>query len=100
MLQFLQRCQVDSRYIEVLKCLYSRATMAIRVQNRSTKCIQLQRDVRQCDVISPKVFTAALEDVFKLLDWKGYGIYVNSEYITHLLFADDIVLMARARKRY
>ncbi|CAK1594822.1 unnamed protein product [Parnassius mnemosyne] len=52
-LQSLQRCQVDCRYIEVLKCLYSRATMAIRVQNQSTKPIQLQRGVRQGDVISP-----------------------------------------------
>ncbi|CAK1600454.1 unnamed protein product [Parnassius mnemosyne] len=93
-LQSLQRCQVDCRYIEVLKCLYSRATMAIRVQNQSTKPIQLQRGVRQGDVISPKLFTAALEDVFKLLDWKGYGININGEYITHLRFADDIVLMA------
>ncbi|CAK1584434.1 unnamed protein product [Parnassius mnemosyne] len=95
-LQSLQRCQVDCRYIEVLKCLYSRATMAIRVQNQSTKPIQLQRGVRQGDVISPKLFTAALEDVFKLLDWKGYGININGEYITHLRFADDIVLMAES----
>ncbi|CAG4942909.1 unnamed protein product [Parnassius apollo] len=95
-LQSLQRCQVDCRYIEVLKCLYSRATMAIRVQNQSSKPIQLQRGVRQGDVISPKLFTAALEDVFKLLDWKGYGININGEYITHLRFADDIVIMAES----
>ncbi|CAK1589757.1 unnamed protein product [Parnassius mnemosyne] len=93
-MQSFQRCKVDCRYIEELKCLYSRATMAIRVQNQSTKPIQLQRGVRQGDVISPKLFTAALEDVFKLLDWKGYAINVNGEYITHLRFADDIVLMA------
>ncbi|CAK1589396.1 unnamed protein product [Parnassius mnemosyne] len=95
-LQSLQRCQVDWRYIEVLKSLYSRATMAIRVQNQSTKPIHLQRGVRQGDITSPKLFTAALEDVFKLLDWKGYGINVISEYITHLRFADDIVLMAES----
>ncbi|CAG4942460.1 unnamed protein product [Parnassius apollo] len=70
--------------------------MAIRVQNQSSKPIQLQRGVRQGDVISPKLFTAALEDVFKLLDWKGYGININGEYITHLRFADDIVLMAES----
>ncbi|CAG4970592.1 unnamed protein product [Parnassius apollo] len=95
-LQSLQWCQVDCRYIEVLKCLYSRATMAIRVQNQSSKPIQLQRGVRQGDVISPKLFTAALEDVFKLLDWKEYGININGEYITHRRFADDIVPMAES----
>lgn len=93
-LQSLQRCQIDYRYIEVLKCLYENATMSVRLQDQSSKPIQLQRGVRQGDVISPKLFTAALEDVFKLMDWKGLGININGEYITHLRFADDIVVMA------
>ncbi|CAH2264384.1 jg18443 [Pararge aegeria aegeria] len=46
------------------------------------------------DVISPKLFTAALEDVFKLLDWNGLGININGEYITQLRFAEDVVIMA------
>ncbi|KAI8438500.1 hypothetical protein MSG28_010984 [Choristoneura fumiferana] len=79
-LQALQRCQVDYRYIEVLS-------------DQSTKP-PLQRGVRQGDVISPKLFTAALEDAFKVLDWKGRGININGEYFTHLRFADDIVVMA------
>lgn len=95
-LQSLQRCHIDYRYIEVLKCLYSKATMSIRLQDESTKPIQLQRGVRQGDVISPKLFTSALEDVFKLLDWNGFGININGEYITHLRFADDIVIMAES----
>ncbi|XP_063547113.1 uncharacterized protein LOC134754708, partial [Cydia strobilella] len=54
-LQYLQRCQIDYR----------------------SKSIPLQRGVRQGDVISPKLFTAALEDAFKVLDCKGRGINVN-----------------------
>ena len=95
-LQSLQRCHIDYRYIEVLKCLYSNATMSIRLQEESTKPIQLQKGVRQGDVISPKLFTNALEDVFKLLEWDGLGININGEYITHLRFADDIVIMAES----
>ena len=95
-LQSLQRCHIDYRYIEVLKCLYSNATMSIRLQEESTKPIQLQKGVRQGDVISPKLFTNALEDLFKLLEWDGLGININGEYITHLRFADDIVIMAES----
>ncbi|KAJ8706628.1 hypothetical protein PYW07_012706 [Mythimna separata] len=61
-LQSLQRCQIDYRYIEVLKCLYKNATMSVRLQDQTSKPILLQR--------------------------------VNGEYITHLRFADDIVVMA------
>ena len=93
-LQSLQRCQIDYRYIEVLKCLYKNATMSVRLQDQTSKPILLQRGVRQGDVISPKLFTAALEDVFKVLEWRGRGININGEYITHLRFADDIVVMA------
>ncbi len=93
-LQSLQRCQIDYRYIEALKGLYENATMSVRLQDQNSKPIQLQRGVRQGDVISPKLFTTALEDVFKLLDWSGFGININGEYITHLRFADDIVVMA------
>ncbi|XP_052737833.1 putative uncharacterized transposon-derived protein F52C9.6 isoform X1 [Bicyclus anynana] len=69
--------------------------MSVRIQDQTTRPIQLQRGVRQGDVISPKLFTAALEDVFKLLDWDGLGININGEYITQLRFADDVVIMAQ-----
>ncbi|XP_048481070.1 uncharacterized protein LOC125489368, partial [Plutella xylostella] len=43
----LQRCQIDWRYIEVLRCLYNAATMTVQVQDHKTRPIQLQRGVRQ-----------------------------------------------------
>lgn len=52
--------------------------------------------MRQGDVISPKLFTNALEDVFKLLEWKGRGININGENVSHLRFADDIVIIAES----
>ncbi|KAL0820946.1 hypothetical protein ABMA28_005603 [Loxostege sticticalis] len=42
--------------------------------------------------------TAALEDVFKLLDWSGLSININGECNTHLQFADDIVVMVETLK--
>ncbi|RVE40575.1 hypothetical protein evm_014776 [Chilo suppressalis] len=93
-LESLQRCQVDWRYIQVIRCLYEAATMSVQVQNQQTSPIPLHRGVRQGDVISPKLFTNAMEDMFKTLNWKGHGININGERISHLRFADDIVIMA------
>nr|XP_032514272.1 uncharacterized protein LOC116767872 [Danaus plexippus plexippus] len=47
------------------------------LQDHKTNPIELRRGVRQGDVISPKLFTNALEDVFKTLDCAGQGINVN-----------------------
>ncbi|CAH2092277.1 unnamed protein product [Euphydryas editha] len=95
-LESLQRCQIDYRYIEALKCVYNAATMKVRIHDSSTNPIHVQRGVRQGDVISPKLFTAALEDVFKLMEWKGRGININGEHLSHLRFADDIVILAES----
>ncbi|CAH2242029.1 jg21878 [Pararge aegeria aegeria] len=69
--------------------------MSVRIQDQTTRPIQLHRGVRQGDVISPKLFAAASEDVFKLLGWDRLGININGEYITQLLFVDDVVIMAQ-----
>jgi hypothetical protein len=42
-----------------------------------------------------KPFSNAMDDMFKTLNWKGRGININGEYISHLRFADDIVIMAQ-----
>ncbi|XP_026313952.1 uncharacterized protein LOC113225758 [Hyposmocoma kahamanoa] len=70
--------------------------MSVQVQSKKTRPIQLHRCVRQGDVIYAKLFSNALEDVFKTLNWTGLVINVNGENLTHLRFADDIVIMAES----
>nr|XP_027227207.1 uncharacterized protein LOC113819162 [Penaeus vannamei] len=47
------------------------------------------------DTISPKLFTAALENILKGLNWGERGININGSYLNHLRFADDIVNLAK-----
>jgi len=44
--------------------------------------------------MSPKLFTALLEEVFKTLDWEKAGISINGDYLSNLRFADDIIEVA------
>ncbi|KAJ0179397.1 hypothetical protein K1T71_005109 [Dendrolimus kikuchii] len=68
--------------------------MTVQIQDRRAKPVPLRRGVRQGDVISPKLFTNAMEDVFKTLEWAERGININGEHIPHLRFVDDIVVFA------
>ena len=71
---------------------YENATSCIKL-HENTKKFRIGRGVRQGDTISPKLFTSSLESVFKKLDWSKMGININGKYLSHLRFADDIVLM-------
>lgn len=52
--------------------------------------------MKQGDPLSPKLFTATLEEVFKRLKpkWAEKGIVVGDSRLTNLRFADDIVLFS------
>ena len=57
--------------------------------------IKLQRGVRQGDNISPKLFTACLPLTIKI-NWEAKGINIDGEHLSHLIFADDIVMVAKS----
>ncbi|KAK6755622.1 hypothetical protein RB195_014163 [Necator americanus] len=83
---------VPTQYITVLRELYSNFTIGISsfCKNITTG---VKREVRQGDTISPKIFTATLENAMRKLEWDDMGVKVDDRQIHHLRFADDIVLM-------
>src|SRR3977135_3868128 len=85
--------QINSVYIETLINIYNSRTLVIRLDKESNK-FPIQKGVRQGDTLSPKLFNAGLEQVFRMLNWDNTGITINGEKLNHLTFADDIVLIA------
>lgn len=89
----LVKHQIESAYIETISNAYNNGTSVIRLDKQSDK-FPIQRGVRQGDTISPKLFNAGLEQIFRKLEWDNKGIKINGEYLNHLRFADDIVLIS------
>ena len=54
--------------------------------------IPVARGVKQGDTISPKLFNAGLEEIFRKLNWSS-GININGKRLNHICFADDIVIV-------
>ena len=81
-------------YVNVLKHIYKQAKSFIRLHKDSNP-FQVSRGVRQGDTSSPKLFTACLEKVFQKLNWSRRGILIDGEYLSHLRFADDIIIFTR-----
>ena len=85
---------VGDNYIKFLAVMYSNQTGCIR----GSDCFfDIERGVKQGDIISPMLFNAALELVMKR--WKlriqGSGIDINAdENLTNIRYADDLILYA------
>ncbi|XP_042889824.1 uncharacterized protein LOC122264821 [Penaeus japonicus] len=92
-IEALQEQGVDTVYIEVLKHIYHHAKSFIRL-HKDSRPFKLERGVRQ-DTSAPKLFTACLEKVFRKLNWDQKGIRIDGEYLNHLRFADDIIILAK-----
>ena len=92
----LENQGVEAAYITLLRDLYNGATSTLKLHRDRDK-IKLQRGVRQGDNISPKLFTACLQDsIINKINWEDKGINIDGEHLSHLIFADDIVLVAKS----
>ncbi len=71
-----------------LLCSNVDSSVTVHLHKESEK-IRTKRGVRQWDTISPKVFTATLESIFRRLNGENKGVKIDGEFISNLRFADD-----------
>ena len=75
---------------------YSEATSVLRLQMDSGK-FKLGRGARQGDNISPKLFTSCLQHaIINKINWENKGVRIDGAYLSHLVFADDVFLIANS----
>ena len=67
----MDRLRIDSRYTNIIQNMYQNATFHVNINEElQTNKIKIQRGVCHGDPISTKLFTLAVEDVFKELAWE------------------------------
>ena len=89
--QDLEASTLEDVYIETLKDRYTDSLVTVHLRKESDK-IRIKRGVREGDAISPKLFMATLESIFRRLNWENKGVKIDGELLSNLRFADDIFL--------
>ena len=74
----LQEQGIEDVYIQLMNDIYINSSMTVQIHKESNK-INIRRGVRQGDNISPKLFSAALESIFRRLTWETRGLKIDGE---------------------
>ena len=88
---------MQEKYIMIIKETYADGTAQIRTEKHSRE-IKIRKGVRQGDTVSPVMFTAAVEEIFKRMNSEA-GININGVRLSNLRFADDIILCAESEEK-
>lgn len=104
---FIQDTLTDIAFNEpwrrnIMECLTS-SRLAISWDGHTSEWFQPKRGIRQGDPISPLIFVLCVERLSHLINnsiergrWKGIKLSRNSPNLSHLFFADDMVLFGEA----
>ncbi len=99
----LEKQGVPQKIINILSEIYYNSVAKIKIENWGEK-FNVKRGVKQGDPLSPYIFNAVLEEVFRNLNWRGKGLKISGQnfkfgenkYLNNLRFADDIVIIAKS----
>ena len=94
----LRKTNINETYINILQNIYSQATARIHLDKLVSDEFPIHRGARQGDPLSPKLFTAVMEEVFKKADISE-GVNVDGENLTNLRFADDVTLFNKTTRQ-
>ena len=103
-LKSLQRMGATEHIVEVVRNLYSDATIAISVGHEMTGKIDISQGVKQGDPLSPTLFNIVMDPLFQQLKVKGQAKTLGDENkvkvgeVYCLAYADDTALIADSHK--
>jgi exonuclease III len=84
---------IGSHMLDLIKNMFFKARSRVRWQGRLGKQVDSVYGVLQGGIISPKLFNLFLADIHEYLDIEC-GIKANNFSVTHLAYADDLVLIS------
>ena len=92
------KTNINETYINTLQIIYGQATARIHLDKLESDEFPITRVVRQGDPLSPKLFTAVMEEVFKKAAISE-GIKIDGEDLTNLRFDGDVALFNEKAKQ-
>ena len=92
-----RRMGIPNMLLSYIRNLYQGSTTRLRIRNKLSPEILINRGIRQGDPLSVPLFLAVMDWVTSNLD-PGIGVSMGEAKINHLAFADDLVILSTTDK--
>ena len=80
--------------VRIIAFWYQTQTMCIKWGKFNSMYFKVSNGVRQGGVLSPKLFAIYIDDLSQDLAMCKSGCYINEQCMNHVMYADDICLLA------
>ena len=92
----LSRLGVGGRCLQLLRLMYARVIRTVKVNGTCTEDFEVHDGVAQGSVLSPMLYAVYIDGLTAELEKQGCGVLVFGRRVACLLYADDIVMLARS----
>ena len=93
----LQKHAVGSKFISIIQSMYSKCKSCVKINGTFSPFFDIKLGTRQGCNLSPMLFDIYINDLSRILQHnKCDPVYLGSEKITSLLYADDLVLLSES----
>jgi len=90
----LNNMGMSTKMLSAIKSLYSNVSSCVRVNGYFTEWFNVNTGLRQGCSLSTVLFNLFINDLAALVKGLHKGVDIGTEYVSILLYADDIVLIA------
>lgn len=94
LLHKLDKLNITGHFFSVIKDMYSKSLAKIKIAKLLSLAIPVMRGTEQGHPLSPDLFKLFIRDLSSAFNSIGDYPYLNETLINHLLWADDLVLLA------
>ena len=94
LLHKIANLDISGEFFHVLSDMYEKSIAKIKIANLLSPEIKILRGTEQGHPLSPDLFKLFIRDMSSLFKTIGHYPHLNNIIVSHLLWADDLVLLA------
>ena len=94
LLNKLEQLKIEGNFFNVLSDMYNNSTAKLKINNYLSNSFKIEKGTEQGHPMSPDLFKIFIKDLSKKLKTSGSYPSLDNQTINHLLWADDLVLLA------